>query len=50
VHAGSLLRQPFYFQVVFVFDRMKAMAPEHPEWKDNPLYVAVLAGDMKTRR
>jgi phosphoglycolate phosphatase-like HAD superfamily hydrolase len=40
--------QPFYFQVAFVLDRMKAMAPEHPEWKDNPLYTAVLAGDMKT--
>jgi phosphoglycolate phosphatase-like HAD superfamily hydrolase len=40
--------QPFYFQVAFVFDRMKAMAPQHPEWKDNPLYTAVLAGDMKT--
>lgn len=40
--------QPFYFQVAFVFDRLKAMAPEHPEWKDNPLYTAVLAGDMKT--
>jgi len=39
--------QPFYFQVAFVFDRMKAMAPEHPEWKDNPLYTAVLTGDMK---
>jgi hypothetical protein len=22
-------------------------APQHPEWKDNPLYAAVLAGDMK---
>jgi phosphoserine phosphatase len=40
--------QPLYFQVAFVFDRMKAMAPEHPEWKDNPLYTAVLAGDMRT--
>ena len=40
--------QPFYFQLAFVFDRMKAMAPEHPEWKDNPLYTAVLTGDMKT--
>jgi phosphoserine phosphatase len=39
--------QPFYFQLSFVFDRLKAMAPEHPEWKDNPLYTAVLAGDMK---
>ena len=39
--------QPFYFQVAFVFDRMKAMAPQHPEWKDNPLNTAVLAGDTK---
>jgi hypothetical protein len=29
--------QPFYFQVAFALDRMKAMAPQHPEWKDNPL-------------
>jgi hypothetical protein len=40
--------QPFYFQFAFVLDRMKAMAAQHPEWKDNPLYAAVLANDMKT--
>jgi phosphoglycolate phosphatase-like HAD superfamily hydrolase len=40
--------QPFYFQVAFAFDRIKAMAPEHPEWKDNPLYAAAIGGDMKT--
>jgi phosphoglycolate phosphatase-like HAD superfamily hydrolase len=40
--------QPSYFQFMFVLDRMKAMAPQHPEWKGNPLYAAVLAGDMKT--
>jgi hypothetical protein len=40
--------QPMYFQLAFVLDRMKAMAQQHPEWKDNPLYAAVLAGDMKT--
>ena len=40
--------QPLYFQLAFVLDRMKAMAPQHPEWKDNSLYAAVLAGDMKT--
>jgi phosphoglycolate phosphatase-like HAD superfamily hydrolase len=39
---------PSYFQFAFVLDRMKAMAPQHPEWKDNPLYAAVLTGDMKT--
>jgi phosphoglycolate phosphatase-like HAD superfamily hydrolase len=40
--------QPFYFQVAFAFDRMRAMAPQHPEWKDNPLYTAVLNNDMKS--
>jgi phosphoglycolate phosphatase-like HAD superfamily hydrolase len=40
--------QPFYFQFAFVLDRMKALAPQYPEWKDNPLYAAVLEGDMKT--
>jgi len=39
---------PAYFQLAFVFDRLKALAPQHPEWKDKPLYVAVLEGDMKT--
>ncbi len=40
--------QPFYFQVAFAIDRLKAMAPQHPEWKDNPLYKAILQHDMKT--
>jgi phosphoglycolate phosphatase-like HAD superfamily hydrolase len=40
--------QPMYFQLAFVIDRLKAMAPEHPEWKDKPLFAAVLAGDMNT--
>jgi phosphoglycolate phosphatase-like HAD superfamily hydrolase len=39
--------QPLYFQLAFVLDRMKAMAPQHPEWKDNPLYAGAVAGDMK---
>jgi phosphoglycolate phosphatase-like HAD superfamily hydrolase len=39
---------PAYFQLAFVFDRVKALAPQHPEWKDKPLYSAVLRGDMKT--
>jgi phosphoglycolate phosphatase-like HAD superfamily hydrolase len=40
--------QPMYFQFAFVLDRLKALAPQHPEWKDNPPVAAVLAGDMKT--
>jgi len=39
---------PTYFQLAFVFDRLKALAPQHPEWKDNPLCTAVLQGDKKT--
>jgi phosphoglycolate phosphatase-like HAD superfamily hydrolase len=39
---------PAYFQLAFVFDRLKALAPQHPEWKDKPLYAAVLQNDMKT--
>jgi len=39
---------PMYFQFAFVLDRLKSMAPEHPEWKDNPLITGVLAGDMKS--
>jgi hypothetical protein len=39
---------PTYFQLAFVFDRVKALAPQHPEWKDKPLYAAVLEGDLKT--
>ena len=40
--------QPIYFQVQFAFDRVKALAPKHPEWKDKQPFKALLAGDMKT--
>jgi phosphoglycolate phosphatase-like HAD superfamily hydrolase len=40
--------QPAYFQLFFAIDRIKAMAPDHPEWKDEQPYKAVLEGDMKT--
>jgi hypothetical protein len=39
--------QPIYFQFAFVFDRIKAMAPQHPEWKTKQPYQAVLDGDME---
>jgi phosphoglycolate phosphatase-like HAD superfamily hydrolase len=38
---------PAYFQLAFVVDRLKALAPQHPEWRDKPLYAAILQGDMK---
>ncbi|PSJ54857.1 HAD family hydrolase [Mesorhizobium ephedrae] len=39
--------QPMYVQLAFVLDRVKALAPEHPEWKDTEPFKSVLAGDMK---
>ena len=39
--------QPFPFQGLFAFDRVRALLPEHPEWKDKPAFKAVLENDMK---
>jgi hypothetical protein len=39
--------QPMYFQAFFIFDRIKALAPEHPEWKDKEPFASVLKGDTK---
>lgn len=38
--------QPAYFQLFFAIDRVKAMASEHPEWKDQQPFKAVLEDDM----
>jgi phosphoglycolate phosphatase-like HAD superfamily hydrolase len=37
--------QPIYFQVQFAVDRVKAMAPQHPEWRDMQPFKAVIEGD-----
>lgn len=37
--------QPYYFQLAFAFDRIKAMAPQHPEWKDHEPFKALLQND-----
>lgn len=39
--------QPMYFQAFFVFDRIKVLAPKHPEWKDKEPFASVLRGDVK---
>ena len=36
-----------YTQLAFALDRVKALAPQHPEWKDRQPFKAVLDGDMK---
>jgi haloacid dehalogenase-like hydrolase len=40
--------QPMYVQLAFALDRVKALAPEHPEWKTQQPFKAVLEGDLKT--
>jgi phosphoglycolate phosphatase-like HAD superfamily hydrolase len=38
--------QPFYFQLAFAFDRIKAMAPQRPEWNTKQPFKAILDKDM----
>jgi phosphoglycolate phosphatase-like HAD superfamily hydrolase len=40
--------QPMYFQLAFAIDQVKAMAPQHTEWKTTQPFQAVLEGDLKT--
>ena len=43
--------QPMYFQAFFIFDRIKAVAAGHPEWKDEePFAVRVGAQRRRERR
>ena len=38
--------QPLYFQLFFALDRVKALAPLHPEWKDQEPFASLLKGDV----
>jgi hypothetical protein len=38
--------QPMYFQAFFIFDRIRALAPAHPEWRDKEPFASVLKGDL----
>ncbi|WP_210164976.1 HAD family hydrolase [Afifella pfennigii] len=40
--------QPAYFQLLFAIDRVKALAPQHPEWQTQEPYASILKGDLKT--
>ena len=39
--------QPLYIQIVFMLEQVRAAAPSHPEWKDNPAFKALIGHDMK---
>jgi phosphoserine phosphatase len=38
--------QPMYFQLAFALDRVRALAPGHPEWRDQQPFKGVLENDM----
>ena len=38
--------KPLPFQLVFAFDQVKALAPQHPEWKTKQPFASLLKGDM----
>jgi len=40
--------QPVPVQFYFVLDRVKALAPQHPEWKTKEPFASLLKGDVKT--
>jgi phosphoserine phosphatase len=40
--------QPMYFQAFFIFDRILALAPQHPEWQETEPFASVLKGEMKS--
>ncbi|MDH4003140.1 MAG: haloacid dehalogenase-like hydrolase, partial [Xanthomonadales bacterium] len=45
---GTLwVEYPMYTQVLFAFERVKELAPQHPEWKTKQPFKALLEGDMK---
>ena len=46
---GTLwVEHPMYTQLAFALDRIKALAPQHPQWKTKQPFKAVLENDMKT--
>jgi phosphoserine phosphatase len=38
--------KPFYFQLIFALDRVKALAAHHPEWQEQQPFKAVLEDDI----
>ena len=39
--------QPMYFQLLFALDRVKALAPQHPEWQTREPFASILKGDVR---
>ncbi len=45
---GTLwIEQPLFAQFVFAIDRVKTLAPQHPDWKEKQPFKGALEGDFK---
>ncbi|MGA0845051.1 MAG: HAD family hydrolase [Luteolibacter sp.] len=40
--------QPVYFQALYIFDRIKALAPQHPDWKEKEPFASAINGEIKS--
>jgi hypothetical protein len=38
--------QPMYFQFLYALERVKVLAPQHPEWKEQEPFASLLKGDV----
>jgi phosphoserine phosphatase len=39
--------QPMYFQLAFAIDRVRELAPDHPEWSTQMPFAAIVSGDTE---
>ncbi|AFV00253.1 HAD family hydrolase [Simiduia agarivorans] len=39
---------PLYFQAFYIFDQIRIMAPQHPEWQNQEPFASVLRGDLES--
>ncbi len=40
--------KPYYFQLAFAIQRIRTLAPEHPEWQEQQPFKAALEGNLET--
>jgi hypothetical protein len=46
-HGTLWAEQPMYFQLLFALDRVKALAPQHPEWQTTEPFASLRKGGIK---
>ena len=44
---GTLGREQQYVQALVIFDRIRTLAPQHPEWKTHKPFASALKSDLK---